>query len=274
VEGASKEEGARLFAKHCESCHGADGRGQTEAAKALRFPPTNLAGVAYLCRSTDARPFAVPSDEDVETAIDRGAHRELAALKKIDAAGRRSLMLHVKSLARDFASPTSPLYVVPAETPDDAASRARGRTMYLATGCWRCHGLDGSGGEEKNIANMRWNGGPIQKISSLKALDGYRCGSSPEAVYRVIGLGHVSPGATIMPRYQDFAEVFERPRKGAPAEWTKHLQAVISPEEVQAVQAWLAAQPDKDAVAAMPPSARRARAAGMIWDLVHHVRAP
>jgi mono/diheme cytochrome c family protein len=271
VEGASADDGKQLFSQHCASCHGEDGKGVTEEAAKLRFPPTDLTTTGYLCRTTDARPFSIPSLTDVETAIERGAHRgKLDALKAV---ARRSLALHVQSLAPAFANPTSPLYVVPAETPDDPASRARGRTMYLATGCWRCHGVDGSGGDPKAVANIRWNGQPLQKIAGLADEAAYRCGATPEAVYRVVGLGLIGPHATIMPRYQDFAEVFERPRKGLPPEWTKHLVGLVTPEEVTAIQSWLTSQPDQKTVAAMPPSARRARAAAMLWDLVHYVRA-
>jgi mono/diheme cytochrome c family protein len=273
VKGATADLGKKLYLARCASCHGEDGKGKTEAARALPLAPTDLTDVAYLCRTTDGRPFAVPADGDIEGALARGTHKRLEDLVALDAAARRSLTLHVKSLAASFSNPASPLAAVAPESADDAASRARGRTLYLAVGCWRCHGLDGSGGEAAAIANIRWNGQPITRMTPLAERDAFLCGDAADAVYRVVALGFSAGGATIMPRYQEFLEDFARPWKVAPENWTKSIEGKASADELAAVRAWLGEQPERAAVQALKPSEKRARAGAMIWDVVHYVRS-
>ncbi len=273
VEGADVAAGAKLFGAHCASCHGEDGRGKTDAAKALRLAPTNLAGVGYMCRTTDARPFAVPSDADIESALERGSHRGRKDIVALDATARRSLTLHVKTLAREYANPTSPLAIIEAEPSDDPASRARGRTIYLTVGCWRCHGLDGAGGEAAAISNIRWNDQAITSLTPLGARKDYVCGDAPDAVYRVTALGISAAGATIMPRYQEFLEEFARPWKVKPADWTRSIDGKATPAEVAEIRKWLEQLPEHEAVTALKPSEKRARAGAMLWDLVHYVRS-
>jgi mono/diheme cytochrome c family protein len=273
VAGSSAAAGKKLFQVHCASCHGEDGKGKTEAAKTWAMPPTDLTHTAYLCRQTDGRPVPIPSDADVESAIDRGAHRGVKALAGLDAPARRSLMLHVKSLARDFSGDPQPLAPVFDATTDDADARARGRTLFLAAGCWRCHGPDGAGADAAAM-RLAWNDQMLTKIAPLADEASYRCGSDPTAVYRVISLGMVgSDGGFVMPRYQEFAERFRRPPEGTPETWTKALEGKVDAAEIEAVRAFLAAQPDDAAVQKLRPSERRARAGRMIWDLVHYVRS-
>jgi mono/diheme cytochrome c family protein len=273
VEGADAAAGAKLYGERCASCHGADGRGKTEAAQALRLAPTDLTTTGYICRTTDARPITVPSDADVEGALERGSHRGRKELAALDPAARRSLTLHVKTLARDFDNPASPLAAIAPETPDDAAGRARGRTIYLTVGCWRCHGLDGAGGEAAALANIRWNERPIASLTPLAQRKDYLCGDAPEAVYRMISLGISARGAAIMPRYQEFLEDFARPWKVPPAAWTRSIDGKATPAEVAAIRAWLDSLPEHEAVLALKPSEKRVRAGAMLWDLVHYVRS-
>jgi mono/diheme cytochrome c family protein len=273
IEGASKEAGQALYVKLCGGCHGPDGRGQTEQARTLRRPPTDLATVGYLCRTTDGRPFAVPSEADVEGAITRGTHAGVEALAGLSPVQRRSLMLFVRTLAPEFANATSPPFEVPAGPPPDPASRERGRILYLATGCWRCHGLDGKGGDKAALGSIRWNGLPLAGMTDLTAEATYLCGTTAEATYRVIALGMIGEGATIMPRYQEFLEDFARPAKGAPADWTKSLDGKATPDEIARVRAFLETLPAREAlVTGTPPEQRKARAAAFMWDLVHYLR--
>jgi mono/diheme cytochrome c family protein len=272
VEGASLEAGKKLYAATCAGCHGEDGKGKTERAKTLAMPPTDLTMTSYLCRTTDGRPVPIPSDADVESALDRGTHKGAPELAGLDAVGRRSLLLYVKSLARDFNGDPQPLAHIEPETPDDEASRARGRVMFLAFGCWRCHGVDGKGGGEA-VSSIHWNGQKLQKITPLADENAYRCGSDAESVYRVISLGMVGgDGSYAMPRYQEFAERFPRPKEGTPETWTRAIDGKIDAAEVDAVRKFLAEQPDEAAVQGMKPSARRVRAGAMLWDVVHYVR--
>lgn len=267
VEGASVEAGKKLFAARCAGCHGADGKGRTEAAKTLRIAPTDLTTVDYLCRSTEGKP-PVPPDVDVETAIDRGEHRgrpEVAGLSPVE---RRSLLMYVKTLARDFAADPQPLFYVPPAPPDGPESRARGRVMYLAFGCWRCHGVGGAG-DGPAAKSLAWNGEPIRRLLPLADRQAYVCGDDPDRLYRTLALGIAG---TIMPPYLDYAGKMQRPPP--PREtWATALEGLLAPEEIDAVRTWLDGLPDKQAVFHMPPPERRRRAESFLWDLVHYIRS-
>ncbi len=260
--------GAKVFAAKCASCHGDDGKGKGPAAAALPLAPTDLTSVRYLCRSTNGRPVAVPSDVDVEGAIERGTHKGNADLAAIAPAERRSLTMYVKTLAKDFAGDPQPLSEVPKETLDDASSRARGRMIYLNWGCWVCHGAGGKGdGDPKAVSVIVWNNRPVP-MGDLTAHDKYLCGNDPERVYRTIALGE----AMIMPSYGSMAELSWRP-DGKPEDWGKQLEAHISADEIAAFRAYAAQQPEKHEVTDMKPADRHARGAALLWDLVHYVRS-
>ena len=271
VAGASAQAGKPLFAALCASCHGDDAKGKGPKAEGLRLAPTNLTSAGYLCRSTFGRPVAVPSEVDVETALDRGSHREVKAIAALTPEKRRSLTLYLRTLAADFAvRPEGLLDPVP-EPPDDADSRARGRTLYLVFGCWRCHGVDGRGGGDA-LPGLRWNERPVRSIPGLQDHDRYLCGKDALAVYRVIHLGLGSP-ASIMPAYGDFAEQMGRPEKASEADLTRSLEGKATPEELAAVKAFYLAQPPLAEVRTQKPSVRRKRGGGFVWDLVHYVRS-
>jgi mono/diheme cytochrome c family protein len=271
VEGASAGVGKQLFAERCARCHGDDGKGNGPGAETLRLAPTNLTTAGYLCRSTFGRPVAVPSEVDVETAIDRGSHRGDKAIAKLTPVQRRSLTLHLKTLAPDFALSPEGLLEPPPEIPDDAESRARGRTLYLVFGCWRCHGADGKGGGDA-LPTLRWNGKPVASIPPLQEREAYLCGHDALAVFRAIHLGLGSP-ASIMPAYGDFAEQMGRPEKVGVEEWTRSLEGKATPEELEAVRAFYRAQPPLSEVRVLEQAARRRRGGGFVWDLVHYVRS-
>jgi mono/diheme cytochrome c family protein len=269
VKGATVDAGRRLFARACARCHGDEGRGAGTDAKPLRLAPTDLTGVGYLCRTTVGAPVAVPSDRDIEGALERGTHRTVPALSRLRAAERRSLTLFVKSLSPEFARAPQPLSPVPPEPPDDRDSRARGRTLYLVFGCWQCHGMDGRGGGAA-VKTMRWNGAPVRALLPLGP--GPRlCGGDAEAIYRRLDLGIVG-SSTLMPAYGRFAQYMSRPVEGDPASWARSLAGRVPEAELAAVRAFYRAQPTKDQVLGLPENARRTRAARFLWDLVHHVR--
>jgi mono/diheme cytochrome c family protein len=271
IEGASAGAGKAIFADRCAGCHGADGKGGGPDAAKLRLAPTNLTTAGYLCRTTFGRPVAVPADGDVETAIDRGSHRAMKALAQLKPVERRSLTLYLKSLAPDFNLSPEGVLEPPPETPDDAESRSRGRTLYLVFGCWRCHGVDGKGGGDA-LPTLRWNGRPVATIPSLQARDQYLCGSDPLSLFRVIHLGLGSP-ASIMPAYGDFAEQMGRPDKVGEEEWTRSLEGKASPADLEGVKAFYRAQPPLSEVRTQSRATRRKRSAGFVWDLVHYIRS-
>jgi mono/diheme cytochrome c family protein len=271
IEGASADKGAKLFASACAGCHGADGKTPGPAAADLRIAPTDLSSPEHLCRTTIGRPLAVPSDVDVLGAIDRGAHRGVAGIAKLDAVSRRSLLLHVKTLSKEFDRPPMTLLPVPPEPEDTPQSRRRGRIIYLAFGCWRCHGTDGKGGNADAVDLLAWNGRKLKSVHPLDDESTYLCGASPERIYQTIALG--MGGGKLMPAYAEFAENMGRPDKVPTKEWGKPLRGKVPPEDVDAVRSWYGELLPMGMLRALKPSERRRRAAEYIWDLVHYVRS-
>jgi mono/diheme cytochrome c family protein len=270
VEGASADAGRELFAQRCAGCHGADGRGRGPQAAGLRLAPTDLTTTDYLCRSTSGRD-AVPSEADVEGALGRGTHRDDPRLGGMSPPERRSLTLYVMGLAPEFLRVEPRLAAVEPEPADSPESRARGRTLYFAFGCWRCHGTDGRGGGE-GLAIVRWNDRPVRDETPLAARDRYLCGAEPERVYLTIALG-MGGRTAIMPSFAEFAEAMGRPEKGTPEEWTDALEGKIPEADLRAVREFYVGQPPLEEVRALKPSARRKRGGESLWDLVHYVRS-
>jgi mono/diheme cytochrome c family protein len=273
VEGdPTAAKGEPLFKAQCASCHGADGRGRTARADEFPRAPTDLTTTSYLCRTTMSRGESpVPSDRDVESALERGVHRTLG-FEKLAPAERRSLTLYVKTLATNFAGDPPPLFVIPPEPADDAASRDRGKMLFYGWGCWYCHGPGGKGdGDAAALKSLRWNGRPV-KVGSLQDENAFLCGGDPESVYRAIALGRGGRGEQPMPPYAGTAEWSWKDSR-PPEEWGKGLEGKISAEELAAWRAFWAQLPVEADVRAMKEADRKARAAGMLWDLVHYVRS-
>jgi mono/diheme cytochrome c family protein len=265
VPGASAASGAALFARMCAPCHGAGGKGDGPEAARLPMAPTDLTGAGFLCVSTAGAPPA-PTDADLDAALDRGAHRGRPEIAALGAAARRSLLLHEKTLA---ARPALPVLAVPAETPDTPEDRARGRTLYLALGCWRCHGPDGRGDGDL-VKNLAWNGRPLPPTLAPLGRAGL-CGDAPDRLYLTFALG-LGGAPAIMPRHLELAELLSRPR-GAPAAYAHGLEGKVAPDEAERLRGFYAALPERKQVLALAPADRQARAAAFLWSLVHHVRA-
>jgi mono/diheme cytochrome c family protein len=268
VEGASADNGKKIYLSVCAGCHGADGQNPGTQAADLRIAPTDLTTPRYLCRSTVGRPVAVPSDQDVETAIDRGTHRKFKEIVGLDAASRRSLLLFLRSLSSEFNRDPLPLAPVPPESADSPESRRRGRIAYLAFGCWQCHGSEGKG-DGSALSLLGWNGRKLKSIRPLAERDQYLCGSSPERTYVTLAIGM---GSGLMPAYQEFAENIARPETD-PREWDKSLKGKVPIEDSTAVRGWYGELPEKVFVRGMKPSQKRERAAQYLWDIVHYLRS-
>jgi mono/diheme cytochrome c family protein len=253
VPGASGGAGKEIFAARCASCHGADGSGV--AGKGA----TDLTRTGYLCRSTGERQS--PADVDIDGALDRGSHAGLA----LSAVDRRSVVLHVRSLA---PITPAPILEVP---PRSAGDAKRGRTLFLAFGCWVCHGTTGAG-DGSAVRSLAWGGRPYERLRALSDHRGYRCGAAPEQVYRTIAIG-MGEGPQVMPPYLDLAERIIRPADIDSPTWRSKLDGKVPAEEVAALKAFYQALPPVAEVRKLSAEERRARGARHLWDLVSYVEA-
>jgi len=135
--------GERIFARACAACHGATGRGDGPAAADLDPPPRDLTSRRFRFRTTPSG--ALPRPDDLKRTIRRGlpgtamaGYADLFSERELDA-----LVAFVYSLHGD---PPAPDEIRLSERFDLADNSAPdGRAIYLISGCWTCHGVNGEG---------------------------------------------------------------------------------------------------------------------------------
>jgi len=146
--------GRRVYDKQCAACHGADGRGDGEAAYLLYPKPRDFVAGTYRLVSTWER---VPTDEDLYRTISRGMPGSaMPSWSHLSEEERWGLVHHVKTFA------SSPLVVPPAAKPTGEGQTGTGvirvpprpaftpeaRRLALerfADACASCHGTTGKG---------------------------------------------------------------------------------------------------------------------------------
>src|SRR3990172_4813962 len=153
--------GKQIYNRQCGACHGAEGRGDGEAAYLLYPKPRNFVAAKYRMVSTWDR---VPTDQDLFNTISRGMPGSaMPSWGHLPAEQRWALVYYVKSLAE------KPLEVKPQknpgpdgnggegviqvskEPPYDDAAKARALELYKDA-CAACHGSTGRGdGTEKQV---------------------------------------------------------------------------------------------------------------------------
>ncbi|HEU5393276.1 MAG TPA: c-type cytochrome, partial [Candidatus Methylomirabilis sp.] len=146
--------GRRVYEKQCVACHGADGRGEGEAAYLLYPKPRDFVAAKYALVSTWDR---VPTDEDLYRTISRGMPGSaMPSWGHLSEEERWGLVHYVKAFAekplevQPAADPKAEgqggtgLIRVPPEPPFTAEARARALELY-ADACASCHGKTGKG---------------------------------------------------------------------------------------------------------------------------------
>ena len=146
--------GKRVYEKQCVACHGADGRGEGEAAYLLYPKPRDFAAAKYVLVSTWDR---VPTDEDLFRTISRGMPGSaMPSWGHLIEEERWGLVHYVKSFAekpwvvKPPADPKSDgeagtgVIRVPPEPPFTPEARAHALERY-ADACGSCHGTTGKG---------------------------------------------------------------------------------------------------------------------------------
>jgi mono/diheme cytochrome c family protein len=194
--------GKQLFLKQCAPCHGAEGRGDGEAAYLLYPRPRNLrAGKFRLVSTWDG----VPTDDDLFQTISRGMPGSaMPSWGHLDESTRWALVAYVKSLAEQplVVPPAAPppsagkpgtgMMTVPPEPSYDERAQARAATLFR-DGCASCHGPTARGdGVAKQIDDT---GLPIRPRDLTVGV--FKGNPDANSVYRRIVAG--MPGSP-MPR--------------------------------------------------------------------------
>ncbi len=135
--------GERIFARACAACHGATGRGDGPAAADLDPPPRDLSSRRFRFRTTPTG--LLPRPDDLKRTIRRGlpgtamsGYGDLFSERELD-----SLVAFVYALHGD---PSPPDELQLSDRFDRVHPTATdGRAIYLISGCWTCHGVNGNG---------------------------------------------------------------------------------------------------------------------------------
>jgi len=205
--------GDSLYGKHCERCHGENGRGDGPARHFLGRPPADLSVGNFKLRSTVKG--SPPTDADIFRTLTVGMGMGgMPAFGKLAEADRWALVARVKAFApaAAFAEAGQPIEITPRPRVTADAVR-RGHESFRIAGCTKCHGEQGQGdgplaGELVDIY------GNEMVVPDLRAPYLFIGGEQPEDIYRTIMTGL---NGTPMPAGDDF----------------------FNPEDVWNVVAWL-----------------------------------
>jgi len=208
ADGALRARGDDLYARHCASCHGAEGDGRGIAAGLLRFPPRSFAAGRYRFRSTPAGDPPTDTDLYRSVTLGGGIGSAMPAFYWLDPRDRWALVLRVKEFSPALRrggldAVARPAGGSPAEGGPgaDAELAGAGRALWRDLGCARCHGERGAGlsREEAGAAWADPEGVPVPRSGDLTHACALRGGASAEALSRAVLLGIGSA----MPAYAD-----------------------------------------------------------------------
>ncbi len=181
--------GKQLYEAKCALCHGASGKGDGPAAERLLPRPRDFTAGKYKIRSTASG--QLPTDDDLVKVIRDGMPgTSMPAWGKVitDTKDMQALVGYVKGFAEAFKTAKPELVKVPPEVASSEASIKRGKEMFEAIECNKCHGLAGRGdpapgsdlkddwGHPVRPANLHkpwtFRGGPDRKAVAMRLSTG------------------------------------------------------------------------------------------------------
>jgi hypothetical protein len=118
-----------------------------------------------------------------------------------------TFLLSLRGAGRGVREPAA--IPIPEFGAPSAGDLERGRAIYLTVGCWKCHGIDGSGRGPSSASLRSDEGHPIRPRDFR--YDPFRAGRKPETVARAVLSGL---GGTPMPSH---AEILVVPRESIEA---------------------------------------------------------
>ncbi len=192
------QRGKAVYAKYCLGCHGQNGDGDGPAAVRLITKPRDFTKGIYKFRSTDSG--SLPLDTDLHRTITDGLSRvSMPAFPLMPEQEKVAVIEYIKSFYPDWEKEKSNRWVVPVPAaPQDLGAPGRvlrGRIVYLAMQCGKCHGSDGAGtGATQTQYTDAW-GNPQKPLDFTRGR--LKGGDNPEDIYRTFHTGLRS----IMPAY-------------------------------------------------------------------------
>ena len=202
--------GARVYAGTCAPCHGPAGRGDGPGAAEIDPPPRDFTAAKFRLRSTRSGERARRSDleETVRCGVPGTVMPAFGVLlSRDDISDVVGFVLSLGSRVRPGPEPEA--LAIPAFPAPTVGDLRDGRAVYLALGCWKCHGLDGSGRGPSAAKLVTDEGVPIKPRDFRHGP--FKRGRAPETVARAAVSGLIG---TPMPSH---AEVLVIPRESIDA---------------------------------------------------------
>jgi len=133
--------GKVVYEHKCMLCHGEKGDGKGPSASELSPAPRDFTSGVYKIRSTSDK---IPSDQDLFKVITDGMPgTSMPSWKVLPERDRWDLVAYIKAFAPEKFKTAPKKQELPKEVASSAESIKRGKEMYEAIECHKCHGAAG-----------------------------------------------------------------------------------------------------------------------------------
>jgi DMSO reductase family type II enzyme heme b subunit len=192
--------GQAVYDLKCSGCHGVKGDGKGPAAELLLPAPRDFTSGIYKIRTTANK---TPADQDLFRIISDGMPgTSMPAWAVLPEKDRWNLVAYIKTFAGDKLSEAPKKLELPKEVASSEASIKRGKEMYEAIECHKCHGNDGrADGPSRAELKDEW-GHPVPPANLTKRWN-FRGGHSRTDIATRIANGVLG---TPMPAFLDAVE--------------------------------------------------------------------
>ena len=192
--------GKAVYQLKCVGCHGEKGDGKGPAAELLVPQPRDFTSGIYKIRTTAGK---APSDQDLFKVITDGMPgTSMPSWAVLPEKERWNLVAYIKAFAADKFKEAPKKLELPKEVASSAESIKRGKEMFEAIECNKCHGTDGrADGPSRAELKDEW-GHPIAPANLTKRWT-FRGGGSRTEIATRLANGVLG---TPMPAFLDAVE--------------------------------------------------------------------
>jgi DMSO reductase family type II enzyme heme b subunit len=192
--------GKALYERKCLLCHGEKGDGKGASAELLVPKPRDFTKGLYKVRTTANK---TPTDQDLFKIITDGMPgTSMPAWGVLPDRDRWNLVAYIKAFAPDQFKEAPKKLELPKEVSSSEASIKRGKEMFEAIECHKCHGTEGrADGPSRAELKDEW-GNPIAPANLTKRWT-FRGGASRTDIATRIANGLLG---TPMPAFLDSVE--------------------------------------------------------------------
>jgi DMSO reductase family type II enzyme heme b subunit len=192
--------GKAVYQRKCLLCHGEKGDGKGPGAERFIPRPRDFTSGIFKIRTTATK---APSDRDLYTTITNGMPgTSMPAWEVLPERDRWNLVAYIKTFAPERFKEVSRKLELPKEVGASADSLKRGKEMFEAIECHKCHGADGrADGPSRPELKDEW-GQPIAPANLTKRWT-FRGGPSRADIATRLAGGVLG---TPMPAFSDSVE--------------------------------------------------------------------